>query len=430
MQEKTIWIDITMLLNWSGQLTGIQRVEYNLAKRFAAQKNVTFCIFDKVTQRCIEYDLKHVEHKVSLLQAQQETLQEGISESDIPSIYHRIAKKVYKTTVRIAPRKLIAAAGRAYRVLQPRPALDQELKEVAFKKGDVFLILSGDWSDNIFADWVKSTKTSKEIKVLQIIYDMLPFVYPAYFVQGMSEQFTSYMQRIFPIADGILSISKSTKRDIESFMDMHDINKIPVKVFRLGDDFVDRDEIKPKVELGSGEYMLCVGTVEARKNHLLLYYAVREAISRGIDIKPIVVVGKVGWLAKDFFYLVSHDPEISQKFIFLNRCTDQELVWLFRNCILTVYPSYYEGWGLPIAESLYYGKFCLSSSSSSMPEIAGDLIEYFSPNDPVSLLEKITKYTDNPITLKAKEEKIRQVYKPTQWDDTFAEVKRFIDGYL
>lgn len=418
-----------MLLNWSGQLTGIQRVEYNLAKRFAAMENVSFCIFDKVSQKCIEYDFKHIEYKVSQLQIQKDTLgTTTISEADIPKSYPKLLKKAYRFTVRVAPRHATALVGRTYRKVRTGSNVRSQEKQAAFQNGDVFLILSGDWSDSIFAKWVSSLRSSQDIRIIQVVYDMLPYVQPAYFVEGMTEQFTRYMKKIFKSCDAILAISRSTKKDVQRFMNDSKIQEVPTKVFRLGDDFVKQIDTKPNVNVNKGEFLLCVGTIEARKNHLLLYYAVREAIDRGISTQPIVVVGKVGWLAKDFINLVTRDPQVSQKFIFLNHCTDQELGWLFRNCNFTVYPSYYEGWGLPIAESLYYGKYCLASNSSSMPEIAGELIDYFSPNDPIKLLELITRYTDNPELLKAKEELIARKYQATSWDETFDEVSQFVNS--
>ncbi len=85
---------------------------------------------------------------------------------------------------------------------------------------------------------------------------------------------------------------------------------------------------------------------------------------------------------------------------------------------------------MPVAESLYYGKFCLASNSSSIPEIAGELLDYFSPDDPRALLAGIVKYASNPRLLKDKEAEIKKNYRPTSWDDTFKQVKRLVDSYL
>ena len=100
---------------------------------------------------------------------------------------------------------------------------------------------------------------------------------------------------------------------------------------------------------------------------------------------------------------------------------DAELAAFYAHADFTVYPSRYEGWGLPVAESLANGKMCIASDASSIPEIAGDLIDYFSPYDAQACLDRIVEYLV-PKTLAEKEAQIRQQYKSTSWDDTFTQV--------
>ena len=96
-----------------------------------------------------------------------------------------------------------------------------------------------------------------------------------------------------------------------------------------------------------------------------------------------------GWLSEDIYEVMTHDPQTRATFVFLHDATDEELAWLYRHCEFTVYPSFYEGWGLPIGESLAYGVPCLASRTSSMPEVAGELIPYFSPSSADECLKAI-----------------------------------------
>lgn len=413
-QQNTLWVDLTMLINWQGQLTGIQRVEYNLAKRYAQESNVRFCYFDKVRRAIFECAFSQVEVKISNLQdhnpvpaATSSHLLKRIAVRAVPAP----AKQPIKTLIR-----------RSKNISAPRATE----KPVLFGSGDTLLILSGDWSDDTFADLVTELKNKQAFRVAQVIYDMLPATQPAFFVPGMPEQFSRYMTKILGLSDTILAISKATRGDILNFQKIHGLPPAPVAVFRLGDDFMKREPTKPKLDIASGEFILCVGTIEARKNHTLLYYVVKEAMRLNKAIPSIVVAGKRGWLVNDFLYLVENDPQLKNKIIFLHDATDQELAWLFQNCTFSVYPSLYEGWGLPVAESLFYGKFCLASDSSSIPEVAGDLLDYFSPHDARALLDLIIKYSQNPKLLKEKQASIEKGYRPTSWDDTYEEVKKII----
>ena len=412
-----------MLVHWQGNLTGIQRVEYNLARRFALKPDVKFCLFDKTRKMFTEYDFNLVKAKVEIL-AQAQSMQ--ALEVTTPSGQARYINYLRKTIGPLLPaptkRKAKSLFWHSKRLMRPK----EVERAPRFFPQDKMLILSGDWSDNIFATAVANVKTTEKIKVFLVVYDMLPAVQPAFFVPGMSEQFSSYMKSIFKICDGILAISESTKKDIELFQDKKKLPKPALKVFRLGEDFVDKTPIKPRTSIEPGGFLLAVGTIEARKNHQALYYMVREALKRGIELPPIVIAGKRGWLVDSLLYLVEKDEAVRKRIIFLHSSTDQEIAWLFQNCLLTLYPSFYEGWGLPIAESLYYGKLCLSSNSSSMPEIAGDLIDYYSPNDPGTMLKVIAKYLDNPELLKKKEKQIKENYRLTSWDDTFKQVEEFI----
>jgi len=416
---KKLWIDVTMLVNWSGKMTGIQRVEYNLAKRFALKDNVRFFVFDKGNNILIDFDFKHIEYKINT-QQDQSAYQQAVVSTELSGLA-RIRHSAILDPVRPLYNRLKPIAKTSLHKLRNINAEPQKSAEIL--AGDTVLILSGDWSDDSFVNLMLEKKEIHNFHMIQIVYDMLPALYPGYFVKGMPEQFASYMKRILPNSDKVLAISESTKRDIVEFGKRNSLKKLSVDVFRLGDDFVESSAAKP--DFIKGDFILTVGTFEARKNHQLIYYAYREAMNRGIDLPPVVVAGKKGWLIEDLFYLITNDPIISKKFIFVQP-TDKELAWLYKNCLFTLFPSFYEGWGLPVAETLFNGKLCLSSNSSSMPEIAGDLIDYYSPNDPEGLLEKIVLYLENPELLKSKEDAIKAQYKPTSWDGSYNTVEKSV----
>lgn len=416
---NTLWIDLTMLVNWHGHLTGIQRVEYNLAKRYAQLPNVKFCVFRKDQNKLTEFDFNHVIYKVEMLQQQN-----AASAAEQPITNRPLYRRALSKAKRVVTQVLSAQTKAFLREQLQRSTVDDSAP-VIFHQNDTFLILSGDWSDETFANLVIRQREQTHVKVIQIVYDMLPVVFPSYFVPGMADQFTTYMAHIFGNCDGILAISQSTKNDIVAFMQQRNLPPVAISVFRLGDDFVKQTPVKPAIGVTKNGYLLCVCTVEGRKNHMLLYYAAREALRRGEQFPTVVLVGKKGWLANDFIYMVENDPVLSKTFIFA-RPSDAELAWLYQNCLFTVFPSFYEGWGLMVAESLFYGKLCLSSNVSSMPEIGGKLVDYFSPNNPVELLDKIQHYVKHPRDVAAKQEAIKKHYKTVSWDDTFNEVRDFV----
>ena len=105
-----------------------------------------------------------------------------------------------------------------------------------------------------------------------------------------------------------------------------------------------------------------------------------------------MIVGRWGWGAGDTRNAIARDPLVKDSILHLRTIGDRQLEWLFRHCRLTIYPSLYEGWGLPIAESLAHGKLCLESGSSAMPDVGGDRLESFSPFSADELLARLTPY--------------------------------------
>ena len=226
-------------------------------------------------------------------------------------------------------------------------------------------------------------------------------------------------------ASGLFCISESTKVDLLKFININLLDTPPIKVIRLGDDIeFNGNSIKPKL-LNDEEFLLIVGTLEARKNHQILYYVWKEAYLRGVKLPKIVIVGGRGWHTNDLIHTIIHDSEVNKDFVILNNCNDQELLWLYQNCLFTLFVSYYEGWGLSVAESLAYGKICISSKTSSMPEIINNLLPVVSPFDSNAILNEIQKYLNPDIRIKM-EENIKKNYIITKWEDTYKQIKNYL----
>lgn len=181
---------------------------------------------------------------------------------------------------------------------------------------------------------------------------------------------------------------------------------------------------KPSDEIAK-EFIACVGTVEVRKNHTLLYYVYKLAAERGVELPQLVIVGSRGWHTCDLQHLLDNDPSIKGKILLLSGVDDSGLTWVFENCLFSMYPSMYEGWGLPVAESLAHGKLSLACKNSSIPEIAGDLIDYFSPFSTDECLQLVQKYLVVSVR-KQREDRIRQEYKTTTWKDSASLIEEHI----
>jgi glycosyltransferase involved in cell wall biosynthesis len=248
---------------------------------------------------------------------------------------------------------------------------------------------------------------------------------------GSIETFPKYCRVILPISDLVLCVSKNTKKEATEWLQAQKLNVPRMEVFRLGDDFQvakavePTDEVFKAAKLKTSRYLLTVCTIEARKNHALLYYVYKLAAARAIDLPKIAIVGRRGWGTEEIYNFMANDPEVKDKIVFLHGKSDEELSWLYNHCEFTVFPSFYEGWGIPIAESVARGVPCLCSNTTSMVEIAEGYVDHFSPASADECLAQITKFLI-PKNLEAARKKVKG-YKQFSWDGSFDQVMKYLE---
>jgi glycosyltransferase involved in cell wall biosynthesis len=435
--SKTVWIDMTDLSTWKGHFTGIQRVVYNIAKGYHAQEGTKYFTFDAENECFYEFDFASFQQLIDSQNISQ------ISGIDIVDRKHRLvkrAKRVYLKTpasIRkvVTPTRLKKVALKGYRSYLRAKNIQSKIKslyatdtrkKIDFYSGDTLLILGNSWDRPNLLPKLGQLKQRNDIQIFQVIYDLIPTFLPQAFNEELFKIYTKNMFEIVTISDGLMAISESSKKDVLKFCDEVKANAPPVTVIRLGDDIPGSSHPSaPQGVKSKEEFVLCVGTIEARKNHTLLYYAWKEGLRRGLYMPNLVIVGRPGWYTQDILHTFHTDPEMAGHITILNNVSDDELSWLYTNCTFTVYPSYYEGWGLPIAESLAMGKACLTSNVSSMPEVGGNLCVYHSPYNSGECLQGIIDLMDDK-TRRKLEEKIKTSYKPVQWLSTYEQCQNFV----
>ncbi|MDU2673165.1 MAG: glycosyltransferase family 1 protein [Clostridium sp.] len=193
-------------------------------------------------------------------------------------------------------------------------------------------------------------------------------------------------------ADKIIAISNFTKNELLKVYGK-EINKKIVVVLNGFNDFskdvIDENDIKDKIlDLKNEKYILTVSTISPRKNIDGLIRAYNETTVK--DEYKLVVAGGNGWLSDDVFKTVD-ELHLSDKVIFTNKINDNELKFLYKNCEIFAYVSFYEGFGLPPLEAMSYSKPCLVSNRSSIPEVAGEAAILVRPENIKEISEGIEK---------------------------------------
>lgn len=441
--KSTLWIDLTDIEKWSGQHGGTQRVVYGIAEEYfkEAQKkdeDVRFFVFDESKRSFFVSDFEPIRQRVQAIATSLAEESQALSKKQKIQHYAveytpkfiRSNDKVRKALFKSAKIAYIQMGNVQKRLSELRPVNKASIKSriiADFKKGDTILVLGKPWDFPAMTPALAELKEVKHLKLVAVVYDLIIPLYPHLHSPKLFKTYTQYMFEIIQAADLLLPISKSTDRDIAKFCKQLMLPKPTTKVIRLGDSLESIAEPKkPEIKVDK-DFIVCVGTIEIRKNHSLLYYVYKMAQERGIKLPQLIIVGRLGWLASDVYHLFKKDKEIAKKVTILESVDDSELAWLYKNCLFSVYPSMYEGWGLPVAESLRYGKVAVATNASSVPEIAGDLLDYFSPYSVEQCLEYIVKYQDSQVLAKG-EARIREKYNTTSWRGTQNQVVAAIKG--
>lgn len=410
-------IDITQLYHWQGKLTGIPRVMFELTSRFLAESpdDVKTVVWNH--QSGAFEDVEWTPGREYTSQTNTEA-----TYTILKPIYYRAARKMYN----MAPRRVQVQLEklRGYNDSGKQGAGDTGYR---FQRDDKLVVVWGEWGDSRYRACLAETVNANGIQLYQFAHDMIPLVLPQ-FSGHSTEALNLYAREIYPLCAAILCVSKNTLHDVKTWMSDQRLDIPKLSFIRLGDDFSRHKDTKPTNMFFEKKtpYIMTLGTLEARKNHTILYYTYKLAVSRGVDLPKLVFVGRRGWMTENFYEFATKDPLVKDKFLFLHDASDSELSWIINHALFTIYPSFYEGWGLPIAESISRGVPCIASNSSSMPEVAGDAVMYFNPASTDECLDAIVRMLDGKN--REKFTKRTQTYRPTSWDATYDVVRSIVYG--
>ncbi|MDD2658781.1 MAG: glycosyltransferase family 1 protein [Methylococcales bacterium] len=183
-------------------------------------------------------------------------------------------------------------------------------------------------------------------------------------------------------ADWVVAISESSREHYRTVFPHFPKDRIRViyPCSRFADSSAMGKRPKALDDVPIGGYWLNVGTIEPRKNQRRLVEAYASYLSLGGSPMPLVLAGGKGWLMDDFQKHLS-ELGIDAQIVMTGYVTDDELIWLYRNCYANLYSSLFEGFGLPVLEGMQFGAPTLASNSTSIPEVAGDAAILLAPED-------------------------------------------------
>ncbi len=399
-----IWLDVTTTRHAGAKHDGTTRVERSLIRELpeCLPGQVGFCVYDRTLKR-----FSAVERPAPLA----------------PSAAYKGGSKrrgKLRTASRALERGLRGLVRSASAEIAAR--LDQLHERSPFPQaapGDIVLFAGENWSRYDFKA-LRTLKRRHGVRIAAVLQDVIPHVHPQFFDGAdFMRRFRAYVDFLAEDADLVLAISQSTRNDFLRAAPSADPAK--AVVIELGYEIgAPKVQSRPAeiARLGDKPFVLSVSTIQVRKNFDLLYRLwQRMAIQGRTDQPHLVIVGREGFGSADLLHQMRNDPWIEHSVTILHHASDAELAWLYAHCAFTLYPSWYEGWGLPLSESLAHGKTFIASNSSSLPEAGQGLGIHLDPYDLAAWQRELLRLSNDAEARSVMEKRILAERRLTSWTD-------------
>lgn len=301
------------------------------------------------------------------------------------------------------------------------------LRALAYRKAiprnSTVLVLTHSWLGHDSAwRWMQR----RGCQAIVFIHDLIPIQFPEYSHPREKRLHTKRISNTLKYARGIIVNSRCTERALRNFAAAKRLECPPVLVNPLGHDLPDASN----ESLPSGlrrPYFVLLGTIEPRKNHLLILNLWREMARRLGDKTPqLIVIGRRGWECEQVVDMLERCEAIHPHLVELNDAPDNQVAALIRGARALLMPSFAEGFGMPVQEALAWGTPVISTPLPAIKEFAGDIPDYAEPHDGARWLELIEDYTREDSPFRCAQKQRMTGFTQSTWPGHFAMVEEFM----
>jgi len=300
--------------------------------------------------------------------------------------------------------------------------------------GDVLVELGSPWIDQGVL-LATERAAAQGVAVVAYLFDLTPIQGAGHSIE-VATGFRRYLAFLSRVGARVATISQATRVDLDAYLTDQGLPIPPGIATGLPPGLRPTPTNSPQ-EASSPQpngapwprpYVLMVGTIESRKGHLIAFRAWQDLPQ---ESRPhLVCVGKWGWGSDDFRTAWEQAGEsASGVFVLADGVDDQRLADLYADCIATIYPSRWEGWGLPVSESLAFGKLPITTNVSSLPEAGAGLAILIPPDNPEALTQALTTHVLDDERRRHHEARIREsdAYRnPRTWQHVAEQIEQEI----
>ena len=257
-------------------------------------------------------------------------------------------------------------------------------------------------------------------KEIFFVYDISWYLYPEYHPKSRVLFYKFLFKSSLNNSFKIVVDSVSNKNDLVNIF-----NTSAKKITVVYPPFTDKlKEIKNIQYEINYPFILFIGTMEPRKNITSIIKAFKQLKNKKNISEKLIICGKKGWLYEEIFELIKK-LNLSEDIIYLGYITDEEKKWLYKHAKFFVYPSWYEGFGIPVFEAMTYGCPVITSNISSLPEVIGDAGISVKPDSVNALSEAM----DHLISNKEKRKNMKKDgFKQVKKLSNINQIKQLLDS--
>lgn len=273
-----------------------------------------------------------------------------------------------------------------------------------------------------FRDWVRRAN----VRPIYFVHDLIPITHPEYCRAGEAEHHRERMRTALTTGAGIIGNTQATLDDLAGFAKEEGLPMPPSLAAWLGSDQLPAPCAVPEPERPT---FVVLGTIEARKNHLMLLEIWSGLIDRlGSSAPRLLVIGQRGWEADPVFELLDGSEKLRGYVIELSRCSDEELAGYLASARALLFPTQSEGFGLPLVEALGAGVPVIASALPALREIGGDIPTYLDPDGWHEWEAAILDYSRPDSTERQLQLKRMNGFKTPDWNTHFDKVEQWFES--
>lgn len=263
------------------------------------------------------------------------------------------------------------------------------------------------------------------LRPLYFLHDLIPITHPEYCRAGEADKHRQRLQTMLETGRGIICNSAFTEAELLRYAGALRLRTPPLVVAPLGTATLPPPRSQPPL---ASPYFVVLGTVEPRKNHLLLLHLWRRMIEAGLpDVPHLVIIGQRGWECEQVVDLLERCPALHTRIIEKPHCDDQTLSTWLHHARALLFPSFVEGFGMPLVEALQHGVPVIASDLPVFHEVAGAIPDYVDALDGPGWQRLVLDHARHDSPARAAQQGRMQHFSAPGWAQHFARVDAFMD---